>query len=66
MSTKNAEFNHSHDSHLLDKSATTSTTADKLQADVYNNPGGDNIFKRMKEFKNMDTNRDRILSVDEL
>lgn len=66
MSTKNAEFNHSHDAHLLDKSATTSTTADKLQAEVYNNPGGANIFKRMKEFKEMDTNRDRILSVDEL
>ena len=65
MSTKNVESSiQSKDAAHLDNSA--SNSSEKFHADAYNNPGGNNIFKRMKEFKDMDTNRDRILSVDEL
>ncbi len=65
MFTKNAESSvQSKDAALIENSS--SSANDKFHTDAYNNPGGNNIFKRMKEFKDMDTNRDRILSVDEL
>ena len=67
MFTNNSEIsNHSNETSQLEKNTASAAANQKFHSDAYNNPGGDNIFKRMKEFKDMDSNRDRILSVDEL